>query len=54
MTPYTVLVVGLCDGRTRFEAAAARFGQPRTGTDAAALARELRPACPQVVGPNRA
>lgn len=37
-------LVGLCDiDPARLEAAAARFGQPRTGTDAAALARELRP-----------
>ncbi len=37
-------VVGLCDiDKARLEAAAAKFGGPRTGTDAAALAAELRP-----------
>ncbi len=37
-------VVGLCDiDPSRLEAAATKLGGPRTGTDAAALARELRP-----------
>lgn len=37
-------VIGLCDiDPARLEAAAARVGRPRTGTDAAALARELKP-----------
>jgi len=37
-------VAGLCDiDAKRLEDAAARLGGPRTGTDAAALARELRP-----------
>jgi predicted dehydrogenase len=37
-------VVGLCDiDPARLEAAAAKLGHPRTGSDAAALARELRP-----------
>lgn len=37
-------VAGLCDiDPARLEAAAAKLGGPRTGTDAAALARELKP-----------
>jgi len=37
-------LVGLCDiDPQRLEAAAARFGRPATGTDAAALARQLEP-----------
>lgn len=37
-------VIGLCDiDSARLEAAAAKLGNPRTGTDAAALARELKP-----------
>lgn len=37
-------VVGICDiDPARLEAAAAKLGGPRTGTDAATLARELRP-----------
>lgn len=37
-------VVGICDiDQARLDAAAAKLGQPRTGTDAGALARDLRP-----------
>lgn len=37
-------VVGVCDiDRARAEAAAARYGQPEVGTDAAEMARRLRP-----------
>jgi predicted dehydrogenase len=37
-------VTGICDiDPARLEAAAAELGNPRTGTDAAALAKELRP-----------
>lgn len=37
-------VTGICDiDSGRLEAAAAKLGQPRTGTDAAALAKELKP-----------
>jgi predicted dehydrogenase len=37
-------VTGICDiDQSRLEAAAPKLGNPRTGTDAAALARELRP-----------
>jgi predicted dehydrogenase len=37
-------VVGICDIDTaRLEAAAAKLGRPATGTDAAALARDLKP-----------
>ena len=37
-------VVGLCDiDAARLSAAAAKFGNPATGTDAAALAKELKP-----------
>ena len=37
-------VTGICDiDPARLEAAAAKLGGPRTGTDAAALARELKP-----------
>lgn len=37
-------VIGLCDiDPARLDAAAAKLGNPKTGTDAAALARELRP-----------
>jgi predicted dehydrogenase len=37
-------VVGICDiDAARLEAAAAKLGNPKTGTDAAALAKELKP-----------
>ena len=37
-------VIGLCDiDPARLDAAAAKLGRPKTGSDAAALARELRP-----------
>lgn len=37
-------VVGICDiDQARLDAAAAKLGGPRTGTDAAALAKELKP-----------
>src|SRR5512137_1265928 len=37
-------VTGICDiDAGRLEAAAAKLGQPRQGTDAAALAKELKP-----------
>lgn len=37
-------VAGICDiDQARLDAAAAKLGKPRTGTDAAALAREIKP-----------
>src|SRR5439155_14318863 len=37
-------VVGICDiDKGRLEAAAAKVGNPKTSTDAAALAKELKP-----------
>lgn len=37
-------VTGICDiDQARLDAAASKLGNPKTGTDAAALAKELRP-----------